>query len=256
MAGSTEFFQVRWPVRFSGFRAVALLLKDHGAAQDARVEVPGRATLRTVMNMVTTMPSAGRQVGDVNVRRRFCHALTVPRAGTAHTRRDSARPRARLGPAAVSLVPLSRTDRGGSRLERSASLTPRSRALSQTRVTRVQTSVHRQGSDRRTVPIRCAIVRQYRFGDLSELTFHRLPTAERARLRLETASSTSTTTTKPRRPTCLSRPKTQRAPQRSGRSRSRSPPRRNSRRCARASRPPAGPTRNSSRIIRRACSWR
>ena len=45
------------------------------------------------MNMVTTMPpaGAGRQVGGVNVRRRFCHALTVPRGGTAHARRDSAR---------------------------------------------------------------------------------------------------------------------------------------------------------------------
>jgi|HubBroStandDraft_5_1064220.scaffolds.fasta_scaffold891049_1 hypothetical protein len=39
-------------------RAVAVLLKDHGAAQNARVEVPDRATLRTVMNMVT-MSSAG-----------------------------------------------------------------------------------------------------------------------------------------------------------------------------------------------------
>ena len=34
-------------------------------------------------------------------------------------------------------------------------------ALSQTRVTRVQARVHGQGSDRRTAPIRCAIVRKY-----------------------------------------------------------------------------------------------
>jgi hypothetical protein len=106
----------------------------------------------------------GRQVGDVNVRRRFCHALTVPQAGTAHTRRDSARPHARLGPAAVPSSLYPERTAAALRLERSACLTPRSRALSQTRVTRVQTSVHRQGSDWRTVPIRCAIVRQYPFG--------------------------------------------------------------------------------------------
>jgi hypothetical protein len=34
-------------------------------------------------------------------------------------------------------------------------------ALSQTRVTRVQARVYGQGPDRRTAPIRCAIVRKY-----------------------------------------------------------------------------------------------
>ena len=48
-----------------------------------------------------------------------------------------------------------------------------------------------------------------------------------------TADSTSTTWQNPKRPTCLPRPKPQQAPRRSGRSRSRSPPMRNWRRCAR-----------------------
>src|SRR5580693_3491689 len=152
-----------------------VLLKDHGAAQDARVEVPGpRHAADGDEHGHDDALGGRRQVGDVNVRRRFCHALTFPRAGTAHTRRDSARPRAWLGPAAVPLAPLSRTDRGGS-----PSRTVREPDAAQPRLAadqghRVQTSVHRQGSDRRSVPIRCAILRQYPFGRLNELTFHRL----------------------------------------------------------------------------------
>src|SRR3984885_13049393 len=73
-----------------------VLLEDHGAAQDARVEVPGpRHAADGDEHGHDDALGGRRQVGDVNVRRRFSHALTVPRAGTAHTRPDSGRPRAR-----------------------------------------------------------------------------------------------------------------------------------------------------------------
>src|ERR1700689_5393931 len=76
-----------------------VLLEDHGAAQDARLEVPGpRHAADGDEHGHDDALGGRRQVGDVDVRRRFCHALTVPRVGTGHTRRDSGRPRARLGP--------------------------------------------------------------------------------------------------------------------------------------------------------------
>ena len=65
----------------------------------------------------------------------------------------------------------------------------------------------------------------------------------------------STTTTPPRRPACLSRPNTKRPPPRSAPSRS-AFPKRSWPTFGGASPRRAGPPRSSSRMARRACSWR